>query len=223
MKDFLQRGVQLAHLGFRKCVGATPWPDVSAKQRLIGIDVAYAVQEFLVQQRRFHRRFAGVKKSGKFFCVDTERLSARPAETCLPYLQASEPPWINKTQLSSRSQLGHQMSVFGDLGFWCRHQDSPSHSQMHYPLASAGAFSGAEIEDDMLSHPPHSFHLRAFQRARYFRRRGLERLRLASHPDGVNAVSGHALVEPVGNGFNLWQFWHPNRSSHEPAMLVVRP
>ena len=70
MKDFLQRGVQLAHFGFRKRIGASARPDVGTKQRLIGIDVSYAVQELLVQQRRFHRRFAGVKKPGKFFCVD---------------------------------------------------------------------------------------------------------------------------------------------------------
>ena len=101
MKDFLQSGVQLAQLGFRKRIGATPWPDVSAKQRLIGIDVAHAVQEFLVQQRHFDRRFAGVKKLRKFSCVDTQRLGARPAETCLPYLQSTEAPRIDKTQLSS--------------------------------------------------------------------------------------------------------------------------
>src|SRR5579859_6227676 len=34
MKHFLQRGVQLPQLGFRKRIGAAAWPDVGAKQRL---------------------------------------------------------------------------------------------------------------------------------------------------------------------------------------------
>src|ERR1051326_5457904 len=101
MKDFLQRGVQLAQFSFRKRVGAAAWPDASAKQGFIGIDVAHAVQKFLVQQRRFDGRFAGMEQPRKFLCVDTQRLGARPAETCLPYLQATEAPRINKTQLSS--------------------------------------------------------------------------------------------------------------------------
>src|SRR5215831_6127413 len=101
MKHFLQRGVQLAQLGFRKRIGAAARPDMGAKQRLIGIDVAHAVQKLLVQKRRFYRRFAGVKEPRKFFCVDTQRLSTRSTKTRLPYLQASKAPWINKTQLSA--------------------------------------------------------------------------------------------------------------------------
>ena len=73
MKDFLQRGVQLAHLGFRKRVGPTPWPDVGAKQRLIGIDVAHAVQKLLVQQRRFHRRFAVKNRANSSSMLNAQR------------------------------------------------------------------------------------------------------------------------------------------------------
>lgn len=48
-KDFLQRGVQLAQLGFGKRIGAAARPDVRAEQRLIGIDISDSVQELLVQ------------------------------------------------------------------------------------------------------------------------------------------------------------------------------
>ena len=101
MQDFLQSGVQLAQLRFCECVGPASRPDVGAEQSFIGIDVSHAVQQLLIQKRGFHRRFACVKEPGKFRNVDTQRLSPRTAEACLPDFKPPKAPRVNEAQFSS--------------------------------------------------------------------------------------------------------------------------
>ena len=100
-QNFLQRGMQLAQLGFRERIGPAARPDVCAEQCFIGIDVSHAVQQLLIEQRGFHGRFAGMKEPGKFLRVDTQRLSARTAEACLPDFKPPKAPRIDEPQFTS--------------------------------------------------------------------------------------------------------------------------
>src|SRR5579871_1489409 len=59
LQDFLYRGVQLAQFGGRKRVGAAARPDMRADQGFVGVYVSYAVEQLLVEQCPFDRRFAG--------------------------------------------------------------------------------------------------------------------------------------------------------------------
>ena len=66
------------------------------------------------------------------------------------------------------------------------------------------SFPGCQIEDDVLAHAPYLLDARAFQCAGDFCGRRFQRLRLAADPDGIDAVAGHSLVQPVGDRFDFW-------------------
>ena len=76
-QNFLQGRVQFAQLGFGQRMGPAARPDMSAEQSFIGIDVPHAVQQLLVEQRGFDRRFAGMEKPSEFLGLDAQRLCAR--------------------------------------------------------------------------------------------------------------------------------------------------
>src|SRR5579872_5852617 len=85
--------------------------DSGAKQAFIRVDISHAVQQLLVEQCCLDRRLAPLKELHKLFPGDLQRLSARTGKTGAAHLQAAKPPWIDKTQLSSRRQLRDQVGV----------------------------------------------------------------------------------------------------------------
>jgi hypothetical protein len=96
LQDFLQRGKQLAQLGFRQCVGSPTGSDVGAKQRFIGINVPHAVQQLLVQESCFNWGFAAMKQLGEIICPDLERLGSGSTEAAVLYFQPPETPRIDE-------------------------------------------------------------------------------------------------------------------------------
>ena len=75
-------------------------PHSRAEKALIRIDVAHAVEEFLVQERGFDRRLALVKERGKIINTHLQRLGAGPAELLLAHLQPDKSSRIDKAQFS---------------------------------------------------------------------------------------------------------------------------
>src|SRR5580765_4054802 len=109
----------------------------------------------------------------------------------------------------------------GELCVWCGYQHLPCHTQVNDPLPVSGGSAGLKIKDNVFSHAAHSLHLCAFQGAGDFRGGRLERLWLAAQPDGLNTVTGHALVETVGNCFYFREFRHGIQSSHDRRMCFI--
>ena len=137
-----------------------------------------------------------------------QRLCTGPGKAAAAYLQPAKTPGINKAQLSSGRQRGYQVSVAGRLCIRRCHQHASSHPQVHDPLALAAAVEGNQIKDDVLPDPPDLLDARSLQCPGNLAGGGFQRLGLPADPHGLNAVAGHAFVQPPGNGFDFWQFGH---------------
>src|SRR5208282_6881280 len=59
---------------------APPRTDAGAKQRLVGIDVADAAQQLLIEQRALDGSLAATKQGNKTFLADIERFDASGIE-----------------------------------------------------------------------------------------------------------------------------------------------
>ena len=89
--------------------GHPPGSDPGTKQTLIGVNVAHAMQQFLVQQGCFNLRPAGMEQRGKLIPRDVEGLAPCSHETRRLSLfvrnpvegHASEPARVDKTEFSS--------------------------------------------------------------------------------------------------------------------------
>src|SRR5437763_10570516 len=96
-------------LGAGERSGATARADPGAKEALIGIDIAYTMQQLLVEQRALDGSFAAAKKTDQLFQADVQRLCTRPGKAAVAYLQPAKTPGINKAQLTSGRQRGYQV------------------------------------------------------------------------------------------------------------------
>src|SRR6266404_9317964 len=92
-------------------------PHSRPEEALVSVDVAYAVQQFLVQQSCFDRGFALAEKLDEVFQLNQQRLGTRPCETLLTYFQPAKAPGIDKPQLTSGREFRDQVSVFLNLCF----------------------------------------------------------------------------------------------------------
>lgn len=79
-QNFLNSGVQLAQLLARNRRRSPAWTDASAEQRFIGINVAYAAQKFLVQQRALDGSLASAKEFDELVRAHFQRLDASGIE-----------------------------------------------------------------------------------------------------------------------------------------------
>ena len=61
LQDLLQRDMQFPEFSARQRVGPATWAHTGTNETFIRIDVSYAVQKFLVEQRCFNRRLAAMK------------------------------------------------------------------------------------------------------------------------------------------------------------------
>ena len=75
-QDGLQGGAQADEFGASEAAGLAARTDAGAKERLIGVDVANAVEQRLVQQRGLDRRLAATEERDEVVRRDREGLAA---------------------------------------------------------------------------------------------------------------------------------------------------
>ena len=117
------------------------------------------------------------------------------------------------------------MGVFDDLFVGLAAQHSACHAQVDDPLRMIvgrllfGLAGGSpattwailcwfQIDDDVLSYPPHTCDFFGLQCRGKFCGWRLQWLRLLAQPDGFDYVSLHPAVQAAGDGFYLGKFGH---------------
>jgi hypothetical protein len=76
-QDFQERRMQFSELVTGERGSTTARTNTGPKQGLIGVDVAHATQQFLVEQRALDGSFPPVKQLDKPICLRFQRLIAR--------------------------------------------------------------------------------------------------------------------------------------------------
>src|ERR1035441_10193409 len=74
-QDGLQGCAQADEFGASEAAGLAAWTDAGAKERLVGVDVANAVEQRLVQQRCLDRRLAATEEGDEIVRRDREGLA----------------------------------------------------------------------------------------------------------------------------------------------------
>src|SRR5581483_9833990 len=127
--------VKAAQFGPGERGGAAARAHSGAEKRFVRIDIAHTTQQLLVQQRALDRGFALAEQVDEDFETNIQRFHAFSLETVARvYRQPPEPPWINKAQFPSRSQLGNEMRVLFDFLLWLCQQKLAGHAQMNDKL-----------------------------------------------------------------------------------------
>ena len=141
VQNFLQRSVQLAQLLAGERRRTAPRADAGAKQRLVGVDVADAAQQLLIEQRALDRRLALAKELDKAIGLRLQWLVAGSSETADGFLvephhrQPAEAPRIDEAQLAPGLQLEHGVGVLQQLIIGLRHLHASGHAEVHDPLS----------------------------------------------------------------------------------------
>src|SRR5262252_2442711 len=106
-----------------------------------------------------------------------------------------------------------------NFGLWLADLQAPGHTEVNDPL-SFGADSGfsamrsigdgptIKFKHDVLAHAMNLGNATLLEDQRHFRRRRLQRLFLATDPDGFDHVSSDTPGKTAGNRFYIGQFGH---------------
>src|ERR1700681_1807751 len=98
------------------------------KQTFVGIDVADAMQQLLIQQRCFDKRCALSKQRREFSKLNGQRFGTRPSESTGADFQTAKTPGVDEPQLTSGSKLGDQMGMLLDFRFGRCDDHASSHA-----------------------------------------------------------------------------------------------
>jgi len=121
-----------------EAAGGPARPDAGAKQAFVGVDVAYAGQQPLVQQRRFDGQAPAAKQAGEIGGTDGERLGSGPGEPIraskVAEFEAPEAARVHKAQFAAalQRQACVRMACDGRVG--SGHEQSAGHAEVNDPL-----------------------------------------------------------------------------------------
>src|SRR5271157_1535958 len=99
-QNHLHGTAQLAELLPRETRRSAPRTDARPEQRFIGVDVAHASQEFLIQKRTLDRRLPPAKQRPELLFSDLQRLDAAGIESIFMHAELPEHPRIHKPQFT---------------------------------------------------------------------------------------------------------------------------
>src|SRR6202521_661447 len=151
--------VQLAQLLPRDGRRPPAGSDASPKQRLVGINVADAAQQLLIQKRAFDRSLAPAKKRDELLLAHLQWFHTTGIEAAGMNAELAKHPWIDKPEFAPRSELRDQVSVLRDLRCRIANDQAPGHSEMDDPLRRLTTATSAflrlcfsfQVEHDVLA------------------------------------------------------------------------
>src|SRR5581483_9456798 len=210
VEDRLEPVEEALHLVAAHAGSAAARADAGAEQRLVGVDVAHAAQQLLVQERALHRRPAAAEQAGEEFESDVERLGSGGGESvAADDAQLAEHAGIDEAQLAPGGEMRDQVRVLFDGVRWLADQQPPGHAEMHDPLRRPGRAVGRfEVDDDVLAHAAHRSDALAGERARDLLRGRLERLAALADPDRLDRLADDAPGEAARDGFDFGKLRH---------------
>ena len=201
------------------------------KEALVGIDVAHAGQQRLIEQRCFDREVSSTEERGEFLVANCERLGAGWRETRSLRRRSRNsrrPKRRGSTKRSScppaRSRRACVWSGNGAVG--CCDQQPTGHAKVDDPLRCGrarilvGAFAGflrdgfgccarwTQLEDDMFPGAVYCQYRAASKTNGLPQGRRLEGLRMAAEPSLDDAIATHAFMNAAGDRLHFWEFRH---------------
>ena len=139
--------------------------------------------------------------------------------------EPAKPSGIDEADFATVVELENRVGVGGERLVWIADQQAARHPKMNEPLcqrkgfcaglwtrATAGAVWGKsvphEIDDNMFAHAADALDGAAGKGVDDIGGLGAEWLRFGAQPDRHNGAPAHSLIDPAGDGLDLWQFRH---------------
>jgi len=157
LQDFLQSRVEAHELGAPDAAGHAAGADAGAEEAFVGVDVADAVEQRLVEQRGLDGQLAAAEELGEVFRSDGGGFGAGAGEGWrageFAQFQASEAAGIDETHFAAASQCEAGVGVRGDRGVGGGDQQPAGHAEMDYPLRGWGLAAGVtQVADDVFAY-----------------------------------------------------------------------
>ncbi len=206
-------------------------PNASAEEALVGVDIAHAGEEGLVEQSGLDGEFTATKESGEGFGLDLKGLSARSGEGLglgkIAEFEAAEAAWVDEAEFTAAGESEAGVGVGSDGRIGCGDKKAASHTEVHDPLHCVGrthcgrqTFGGglcprAQAHDDVFADAFDAEDGAAFEAFGLVGGGILEGLAVRAEPDVGDAVVAYAGVDAASDGFHLGEFGH--------RLIVVKP
>ena len=205
-EDFDEGGAEAGELGAGESAGVAEGSDAGVEESLVGIDVADAVEEGLVEQRGLDGGLAGAEEDDEVFERDCEGLFARAGIGIGGYGEAAEAAGVDEAELTAAAEGEDGVGVRWDGGVGGGDEEAACHAKMDQELG--GLFVVGEVDDDGLAYAVNAVDAGVGEGFGDGLGWGFEGLGLVAGPDGADGLAVDALVDAVGYGFDFGEFGH---------------
>lgn len=185
--------------------------DTGAEEAFIGIDIAYAVQDGLVEQGSFDGKAASSEELCEVVGSNGGWFLAGTGECCIAgqfaKFKTAEAARIDKAELTAALETQAGVGMRGNFGVWRCNEQASSHAQVDDPLCcglvqiTCAGFS--EFDDYMLAGAVNAKDRAAFEACRLPSRRILEWLFMRAKPGFQDLVAAQTLVDASSDSFYL--------------------
>ena len=222
LEHFHEGGAEAKQLCAGKTAGLAARTDAGAKEAFVGVDVADAVEQGLVQERGLDGGSAALEETEEVFFRDGEGLGTGPVVgVCGVDGEAPEATSIDEAKLVPAAEREDGMGVRRAGHFRCGDEQAAGHAKVDQELGRrrgcAAISLSLERHDDGLADTPNAIDAGTGKNFGDLGFGALKGLGFTAGPDGFDALTVDAVMDAVSNGFDLWKLGHPVRISRPCA------
>jgi len=222
-------------LGAGQPAGLTAGPNTSPEEAFVGIDVAHAGQQSLVEQGGFDGQLASPKQAGEGLGADGERLlsGTRKAGGAVQVaqLEAAKTARVYKSDLAATLEEQAGVGMWGERALRRGDKEAPGHAQVDDPLRgwsgsnllhkAAARSARTQFADNVLAGAMNGENDASLKAFGLTGRRGFEGFAMAAEPGLDDLVAANPRVHATGDGFNLRQLGHPPIVEEEARLSEI--
>ena len=213
VEDGEEGGAEAVELGAGEAAGVAAGPDAGAEEAFVGVDVAHAGEEGLVEEGGFDGGAAAAEEGGKVGGGDGEGLGTGSGEGGLgaevAEVEAAEAAGIDEAHFATAGEGEAGVGVRGDGALWGGDEEAAGHAEVDDPLGLGWAGgSGGEGADDVFADAADGEDDEVFEAGCLGGGGSGEGFGVGAEPGFADAVPLEALVDAAGDGFDFGQFGH---------------
>jgi hypothetical protein len=224
-KDGLQRGAKAVKPVAGEASGHAGGADSGVEETLVGVDVADAVEQLLVEQGGLDGEPAVAKEGAEVGGGDGEGFVAGSAEWLgvrdRVQGEAAEAARVDETELASGGERKDGVRVRRKRDIGRGDEESSGHPEVDDPLSRSGVSAAfTKVEYDVLADAVNALNALTGKGFGHLGWRILERFLVAAKPYGPDAVPAGAFVHTARDGFDFREFGHAALFSQRPRECV---
>jgi len=219
--------VEAVELGAGEAASRAAGADAGMEEAFVGVDVADAGEERLIEQCGFDGKLAAAEEGGKFFGGDGEGFETGGGEGFftgeVAEFEAAEAARVYEAELFAALETEAGVGVRGDFGVRRGNEQAAGHAEVDDPLGTDGVSSYfcfrrvllagilqrvCQFADDVFAGAVNGVKDFAFEALGLLDGAGFEGLFVAAKPGFYDFVALDSLMDAVGDGFYFGELGH---------------